>query len=86
MQYTDIKLWLVGDILLKADKMSMANSLELRVPYLDSKVFEIARKIFRIKEIQKMLEAHMSGKQDCWRQIWCIYVFILWYKEYFVKR
>lgn len=150
MQYTDIKLWLVGDILLKADKMSMANSLELRVPYLDSKVFEIARKIpleyrvnktqtkilfreiagsylpekiaekkklgfpvpmrdwlreekyakmvrqefnsevakkfFHIKQIQKLLEAHISGKQDCWRQIWCIYVFILWYKEYFVKR
>ena len=33
MQYTDLHLWMVGDILLKADKMSMANSLELRVPF-----------------------------------------------------
>ncbi|BED92019.1 MAG: asparagine synthase (glutamine-hydrolyzing) [Candidatus Improbicoccus pseudotrichonymphae] len=45
MQYLDINLWLVGDILLKADRMSMANSLELRVPYLDRKVFEIASEI-----------------------------------------
>ena len=34
-QYLDLNLWLPGDILLKADKMSMAHSLELRVPYLD---------------------------------------------------
>ena len=45
MQYTDLHLWLAGDILLKADKMSMANSLELRVPFLDREVFEIAKKI-----------------------------------------
>ncbi|NTU89176.1 MAG: asparagine synthase (glutamine-hydrolyzing), partial [Actinobacteria bacterium] len=42
MQYLDINLWMVGDILLKADRMSMANSLELRVPFLDRKVFEVA--------------------------------------------
>jgi asparagine synthase (glutamine-hydrolysing) len=42
MQYLDINLWLVGDILLKADRMSMANSLELRVPFLDKKVFDVA--------------------------------------------
>lgn len=35
MQYVDFNFWLVGDILLKADKMSMANSLEVRVPFLD---------------------------------------------------
>ena len=45
MQYLDINLWMVGDILLKADRMSMANSLELRVPFLDKKVFEVARTI-----------------------------------------
>ena len=45
MQYLDINLWMVGDILLKADRMSMANSLELRVPFLDRKVFEVARTI-----------------------------------------
>ncbi len=42
MQYLDINMWLMGDILLKADKTSMANSLELRVPFLDKKVMELA--------------------------------------------
>jgi asparagine synthase (glutamine-hydrolysing) len=45
MQYIDINLWMAGDILLKADKMSMANSLELRAPYLDMEVFQVASKI-----------------------------------------
>ncbi len=45
MQYIDIHFWLIGDILLKADKMSMANSLEVRVPFLDRKVFEVARHV-----------------------------------------
>lgn len=45
MQYIDIHFWLIGDILLKADKMSMAHSLEVRVPFLDRAVFEVARKI-----------------------------------------
>lgn len=45
MQYIDIHLWMAGDILLKADKMSMANSLEVRVPFLDKKVMELAEKI-----------------------------------------
>ena len=44
-QYLDLKQWLPGDILLKADKMSMAFSLELRVPFLDRKVMEFAEKI-----------------------------------------
>ncbi len=45
MQYLDINMWLMGDILLKADKTSMANSLELRVPFLDKKVMELASTI-----------------------------------------
>ena len=45
MQYLDINRWMVGDILLKADRMSMAHSLELRVPFLDKKVFEVAARI-----------------------------------------
>lgn len=45
MQYLDINRWMVGDILLKADRMSMAHSLELRVPFLDKKVFEVASRI-----------------------------------------
>ena len=43
MQYIDINFWLIGDILLKADKMSMAHSLEVRVPFLDKEVFNVAR-------------------------------------------
>lgn len=150
MQYTDLHLWMVGDILLKADKMSMANSLELRVPFLDKEVFEVARhipvecradaehtkmalrgaaarsipektadkkklgfpvpvrawlreekyaaivrekfqsesaeKFFNTRELTKMLDQHMSEKRDNWRQIWCVYMFLTWYEEYFVKR
>ena len=43
MQYIDINTWLVGDILAKADKMTMANSLELRVPFLDVEVANLAK-------------------------------------------
>ena len=43
MQYIDDSFWLPGDILLKADKMSMAHSLESRVPFLDMEVFALAR-------------------------------------------
>lgn len=42
MQTLDINMWMVGDILLKADRMSMANALELRVPFLDKEVFKVA--------------------------------------------
>ncbi|HST67179.1 MAG TPA: asparagine synthase (glutamine-hydrolyzing), partial [Mycobacteriales bacterium] len=42
MQYIDLFTWLRGDILVKADKMTMANSLELRVPFLDPEVFTVA--------------------------------------------
>lgn len=45
MQYLDMHFWLPNDILQKADKMSMAHSLELRVPFLDKEVFEVAKTI-----------------------------------------
>ncbi|MBO4365378.1 MAG: asparagine synthase (glutamine-hydrolyzing) [Eggerthellaceae bacterium] len=45
MQYVDLWFWLVGDILLKTDKMSMAHSLESRVPFLDREVFALAATI-----------------------------------------
>ena len=150
MQYTDLHLWMVGDILLKADKMSMANSLELRVPFLDKEVFALASTIptrfradhdhtkiamrgaalrsipaatadkkklgfpvpvrawlreekyaavvrekltgetaalfFRTDALEKMLDQHIRGKRDNWRQIWCVFMFLTWYEEYFVKR
>ena len=45
MQYIDIHTWMRGDILLKADRVTMAHSLELRVPFLDKEVFRIASQI-----------------------------------------
>lgn len=45
MQYIDMHTWLRGDILLKADRMTMANSLEVRVPFLDKEVFNVAKQI-----------------------------------------
>ena len=53
MQYIDFNFWLIGDILLKADKMSMANSLEVRVPFLDRILIDNARRIptkYKIKD------------------------------------
>ena len=52
-QYLDMNMWLPGDILLKADKMCMAHSLELRVPFLDKKVMEFAEHVparYRVNE------------------------------------
>lgn len=45
MQYIDLRNWLPGDILLKADKMGMASSIEVRVPYLDKQVFNVAKNL-----------------------------------------
>jgi asparagine synthase (glutamine-hydrolysing) len=45
MQFVDLNTWMVGDILLKADRMSMANSLELRVPFLDKEIMALAGRI-----------------------------------------
>ena len=150
MQLTDINLWLPGDILLKADKMSMANSLELRVPFLDKEVFQIASRLpteyrvnaketkialrhaaadvvgeeisqreklgfpvpvrdwlrrepyasqvreifkssvaaefFHTEYLLKMLHEHVSGRRDRWREIWCVYMFLVWYEVYFDEK
>lgn len=45
LQYADMHTWMIYDILLKADRMSMANSLELRVPFLDRKMLELSLQI-----------------------------------------
>ncbi len=53
-QYLDLCLWLPGDILLKADKMSMAHSIELRVPYLDRIIMDAARRVparYRVNDV-----------------------------------
>lgn len=150
MQYLDLHLWLTGDILLKADKMSMANSLELRVPFLDKNIMELAAKIplkYRVNDINtkyalrmasakklpkataekkklgfpvpirvwlkeetfynivkeafesdiskkyfnteiliELLDSHKASKVDNSRKIWTVFMFILWYREYFINR
>ena len=147
--YIDMHFWLPQDMLLKADKMTMANSIELRVPFLDKEVWSVASKIptkylirkkktkeiFRsvadevmpeewstrrklgfpvpfskwIKEekyyklvkeefekdyvtkffdkevINKLLEDHYNNKTNNGRKIYNIYIFLIWYKVYFVN-
>lgn len=66
-QYLDMHLWLPGDILLKADKMSMAHSLELRVPFLDKVVMETAEKIptaYKINEIDTKYVLRLAANKN----------------------
>jgi asparagine synthase (glutamine-hydrolysing) len=52
MMYLDVKSWLPDDLLIKADKMTMATSVELRVPFLDHRVVELGGRIpprYRVK-------------------------------------
>lgn len=66
MQYIDLLHWLPGDILQKADRMSMAHSLELRVPYLDREVFRVAECLpagYKQKgQVSKYLFRRMAGR------------------------
>ena len=52
MQYLDLHLWLVHDILMKGDKMGMANSIEVRVPFLDREVLDFALGLPLDKKVQ----------------------------------
>ncbi len=67
MQYADIRTWLVQDILVKADRMSMANSLELRVPFLDKEMLRVALQIpakYRIDdETTKVALRHAAARE-----------------------
>lgn len=65
MLYFDTKTWLVDDLLIKADRMSMGTSIELRVPFLDYRLVEFAASIpskYKIKNregkyvLKKMME------------------------------
>ncbi|MEK4700969.1 asparagine synthase (glutamine-hydrolyzing) [Solibacillus sp. FSL R7-0668] len=149
MQYLDFHLWMPGDILLKADKMSMAHSIELRVPFLDKEVMELAKKIpsnyrvnttntkyalrqasyqelpeewvkrpklgfpvpirhwlreekyyklvkelfnedfakefFDTDQLVGYLDEHFEGKANRGRYIWTVYVYLVWYKCFFVE-
>ncbi|WP_088006248.1 asparagine synthase (glutamine-hydrolyzing) [Indiicoccus explosivorum] len=66
MQYLDLHLWLVDDILLKADKMSMAHSIELRVPFLDRRVMEVAAKVpspYRVNDIDTKYAFRLAARR-----------------------
>ncbi len=45
----------------------------------------IAEKFFDIKRIMKLLEAHKNGKKDCYKKVWTIYTFIVWYEQFFTE-
>lgn len=45
----------------------------------------IAEKFFDIKKINKILESHKSGKVDCFKKVWTIYTFIIWYEQFFIN-
>ncbi len=60
--YTDIKTYLVGDILVKVDRMSMANSLEVRAPILDHRVVEYAANIPSSLKLQKKEKKYILKK------------------------
>jgi asparagine synthase (glutamine-hydrolysing) len=67
MLYVDTKTWLPDDLLIKADKITMANSLELRVPLLDHRVLEFAASLpvdFKLKGFttKYILKKALSGR------------------------
>lgn len=66
-QILDLNLWLVDDILLKADKMSMAHSIELRVPFLDKEVMKVASTIptrYRVNRIGTKYAFRLASKNS----------------------
>ena len=44
---------------------------------------EIANKFFDVKRINKLLEDHKSGKKDCYKKVWNVYTFLVWYEQFF---
>src|SRR4051795_1752803 len=69
MQYVDLFTWLRGDILVKADKMTMANSLELRVPFLDPEVFALASSLPLEMRVPRRGDATKYALRQAMRQI-----------------
>ncbi|MFC4334428.1 asparagine synthase (glutamine-hydrolyzing) [Salininema proteolyticum] len=66
MQYVDLHTWMRGDILVKGDRMSMAHSLELRVPFLDKGVWAVAEKIpveHRLRGVQTKVAMRQAMKR-----------------------
>jgi asparagine synthase (glutamine-hydrolysing) len=69
MQYVDLFTWLRGDILVKADKITMANSLELRVPFLDPEVFAIASSLPVEQRVPRRGDATKYALRQAMKQI-----------------
>ena len=146
-QVIDYYFWLVRDFLHAIDRCGSMFGIECRTPFLDEKVYEVARKLpmyakidkvttkkalrdaakkvipnesykkkklgfpvplrewikeddlyseikakfesntaekyFNQKRILKLLNDHKNGKKDCYKKVWTIYTFIVWYDEYF---
>ena len=146
-QVIDFYFWLVRDFLHAVDRSGSMFGLEARTPFLDERVYNVARKLpvtskinkettkvalrkaaqkeipnesykkkklgfpvplrewvredelyneikkefntptadkfFNTKRINKLLEDHKSGKKDCYKKVWTIYTFLVWYKQYF---
>ena len=62
MLYVDTKTWLPDDLLIKADKMTMANSIELRVPLLDHKVLEFAASLPANFKVRRFTTKYIAKK------------------------
>jgi asparagine synthase (glutamine-hydrolysing) len=62
MLYTDTKTWLPDDLLIKADKMTMANSIELRVPLLDHKILEFAASLPQNLKVRGFTTEYIAKK------------------------
>lgn len=67
MQAMDIKCWLAKDILLKADKMTMANSIEARTPFIDKEVFKIASSLplqYKVSKTNTKIALRQAAKES----------------------
>jgi asparagine synthase (glutamine-hydrolysing) len=62
MLYVDTKTWLPDELLIKADKMTMANSVELRVPLLDHKILEFAARLPRNQKVHGLTTKYLARK------------------------
>jgi asparagine synthase (glutamine-hydrolysing) len=62
MLYVDTKTWLPDDLLIKADKMTMANSIELRVPLLDHKILEFAASLPQNFKVRGFTTKYLAKK------------------------
>ena len=90
MQSVDLNYWLPGDILQKADKMSMAHSLEVRVPFLDKDVFDLAAGIPKEAKIaegttkyifRKAVSGHIPEETDSRKKLGFPIPIRVWLKQ-----